>query len=214
MCLREDGIEVEDTHDPIVLRAPGVEWTIVEVGQHQTASAVVEIRPGEPIVLELRCGTGNLRASVVPETRRREETERLFGDWARGLSLPELAREDVRRSALTIKALTYGPSGGLSAAATTSLPEHLGGVRNWDYRYYWPRDAAMGAAALVSLGSTVEALQFLDWMLGVLEDLPSPERLQPIYTVTGHHLGPEGEISELSGYGGSRPVRVGNAASR
>ncbi len=214
LCAREGGIEVEDTHDPIVLRSPGVEWAVADEGQHQTAAAEVEIKPGEPLILELRCGTGNLRPSVLPESRRREETERVFGDWARGLALPELAREDVRRSALTIKALTYGPSGGISAAATTSLPEHMGGVRNWDYRYCWPRDAAMGAATLVSLGSTAEALHLLDWMLGVLEDLPSPERLQPIYTVTGHHLGPEGEISELSGYGGSRPVRVGNAASR
>lgn len=214
LTVRDDGLEIADTHDPAVLRAPGVAWTIDDEGPHQTARAVLELAPGESVVMTFRYGTGNLRPSVTPEPQRREETERLFGDWARGLALPANYPDLVRRSALTIKALTHGPTGAILAAATTSLPEHVGGVRNWDYRYCWLRDAAMGAASLVSLGSTTEALSLLDWVLGVLDETPSPERLAPLYTVTGHHLSPEGEISELSGYRGSRPVRVGNAASR
>ncbi|RMH26985.1 MAG: trehalose-phosphatase [Planctomycetota bacterium] len=214
LVRRDDGLEIADTHDPAVLRAPGVAWEILDEGPHHTAVADVEVAPGAPVTLEFRYGTGNLRPSVAPEPKRREETERLFGDWARSLDLPGNYADLVRRSALTIKALTHGPTGAILAAATTSLPEHVGGVRNWDYRYCWLRDAAMGAASLVSLGSTAEALSLLDWILGVLDETPSPERLQPLYTVTGHHLGPEGEIGELPGYCGSRPVRVGNAASR
>ena len=86
-------------------------------------------------------------------------------------------------------------------------------MRNWDYRYCWLRDGALAAEALARLGSNQEALEFLDWMMRVLEDADAPDRLHPLYTVTGHRLPPEGEISELCGYRGSRPVRVSNAAA-
>ena len=102
----------------------------------------------------------------------------------------------------------------LSSCATTSLPEHVGGVRNWDYRFCWLRDGALAASALAKLGSSAEAMQFLDWVLGVVSSTESPERLQPLYGVTGEGLGPEAEIGELSGYRGSRPVRIGNMAAR
>jgi GH15 family glucan-1,4-alpha-glucosidase len=119
----------------------------------------------------------------------------------------------VRRSALLIKALCYGPTGAICAAATTSLPEHIGGVRNWDYRYCWLRDAMLSAHALVELGSTREAMELLDWLALVIESCDSPERLRPLYSVAGRNVGPEAEIGELSGYRGSRPVRIGNAAA-
>jgi GH15 family glucan-1,4-alpha-glucosidase len=116
-----------------------------------------------------------------------------------------------------LRALTHAPTGAIVAAATTSLPEHLGGIRNWDYRYCWLRDGALSAASLVRLGSQDEALAFLDWVLHIIEnraDGDGDERLQPLYNVAGRHLGPEAEITELPGYAGSRPVRVGNAAER
>jgi GH15 family glucan-1,4-alpha-glucosidase len=100
------------------------------------------------------------------------------------------------------------------AAATTSLPEEIGGIRNWDYRYCWLRDGAMTAKALVSLGSTGEAEAFLAWLHGVLSTLPGPERLHPLYTIAGTTLGPEAVIDTLPGYAGSRPVRVGNLANQ
>lgn len=208
-----DGLEVEDTHDPITLRAPGVEWTLTREGPHDTARAIFEVTPQRPLVLELRYGAGN-GASAQLEQERREQTRRVWASWASRLALPGVEPELVRRSALTLKGLCYGPTGAILAAATTSLPEHIGGVRNWDYRYCWLRDGAMAAASLVKLGSVSEAMRFLDWVLDVVDRTESPERLHPLYTVSGGELGAEASIAELSGYRGSRPVRVGNAASR
>ncbi|MEM1331381.1 MAG: trehalose-phosphatase [Planctomycetota bacterium] len=212
MHVREDGLEIDEAIDPIVLRSPGVEWTIEREGNHDTARAEIELT-GSPIVLELRCGTGSLMDAVPHESERRRQSRRYWTDWAEQLEVPEIRPDLVRRSAVVLKGLCYGPSGAIYAAGTTSLPEHLGGVRNWDYRYCWPRDAAMSAHALVRLGSQGEAMRFLDWCLGLVDTLSSPERIRPLYTVSGAELGPEAEIAELSGYGGSRPVRIGNGAS-
>jgi GH15 family glucan-1,4-alpha-glucosidase len=213
MEVREDGLEVVFGADLMALRAPGVTWDLVDDGLHQMARGVVELG-SEPIVLELRCGTAGLRADGKGEAARREETARFWSNWAGRLADCSLEATLVKRSALTLKALCYGPTGAIVAAATTSLPEHIGGVRNWDYRYCWLRDAAMSAAALVRLGSQDEAMEFLDWVLAVLDERDDPERLNPLYNVTGRHLPPEAEITELAGYAGSRPVRVGNAAER
>lgn len=206
------GLLVEGAHDPLVLVSPGVEWQIERDGRHETARAEVEL-VGQPLVLEMRYGTASLAPERVPEPARRQRTEQFWSSWAATLTLPRTARDLVRRSALVLKALSYGPTGAICAAATTSLPEHLGGVRNWDYRYCWPRDAAWAALALVRLGNTGSAMRLLDWFLGILEELPPGGLVAPVYTVTGRHLGAEGEIAELHGYRGSRPVRVGNAAS-
>ncbi len=211
LAIRDGGVEIEDTIDPIVLVAPDIEWTIEEEGPHNTAVATVSLR-GEPVRLELRYGTGSLRERHAEFGGRRRETKSYWETWADALTLPRRERELVLRSALTLKALCYGPTGGIAAAATTSLPEHIGGVRNWDYRYCWLRDGAMSAAALVKLGSSIEAMEFLDWMLGVIDRAAAPDRLMPLYTLTGHEVAPEAEIAELAGYAGSRPVRVGNAA--
>jgi trehalose 6-phosphate phosphatase len=212
LVLRDGGLEIDDTIDPIVLRAPGVQWDIRDDGPHHTAVGTITLR-GEPLRLELRYGTGSLREqqSLAVEERYRL-TKAHWESWADRLVLPQRERRLVRHSALVLKGLCYGPTGGIAAAATTSLPEHLGGVRNWDYRYCWLRDAAMSATALVKLGSFTEAMGFLDWMLGVIDRAAAPERLMPLYTVTGSDVGAEAEIGELAGYAGSRPVRVGNAA--
>ncbi|MGK8468004.1 trehalose-phosphatase [Nocardia cyriacigeorgica] len=207
-----NGLRVRGTNDPTVLRSPGVEWTIQSDGVHSSATAVVDPSQG-PVILELRCGTPNLAPAMTPEPERRRIAETYWSSWAAGLDLPPLKPDLMKRSALTLRGLVHAPSGSILAAATTSLPEDIGGVRNWDYRYCWLRDAALTASALVSLGSLGEAEDFLGWVHRVLETLPGPERLHPLYTLYGETLPPEAVIDQLPGYAGSRPVRVGNAAN-
>ncbi|MCA9727614.1 MAG: trehalose-phosphatase, partial [Candidatus Eisenbacteria bacterium] len=211
--VKEWGLQVGHPTDPVVLYAPGVEWQILQFGAHDSAHAVVKLDPGTPLILELRYGMGPPTGRADLALDRARKTREFWEGWATRLTLPRTARELCKRSALTLKALVYGPSGAFSAAATTSLPEHVGGTRNWDYRYCWLRDAAMSAHTLVQLGSITEAMQYLDWVLGVVDRCFSPERLRPLYTVTGSDLPPEAEITELPGYRSSRPVRVGNSAS-
>jgi GH15 family glucan-1,4-alpha-glucosidase len=117
----------------------------------------------------------------------------------------------VDRSLITLKALTYEPTGGIVAAATTSLPEEIGGVRNWDYRYCWLRDATYTLQALLAAGFRREAGAWRDWLLRAIAG--QPEMLQTLYSLDGARRLPEAELPWLSGYEGSRPVRIGNAAS-
>jgi GH15 family glucan-1,4-alpha-glucosidase len=117
----------------------------------------------------------------------------------------------VDRSLITLKALTYEPTGGIVAAATTSLPEELGGVRNWDYRYCWLRDATYALQALLAAGFRAEAGAWRDWLLRSIAG--QPEALQILYSLDGTRRLPEVELPWLSGYEGSAPVRTGNAAS-
>jgi GH15 family glucan-1,4-alpha-glucosidase len=117
----------------------------------------------------------------------------------------------VDRSIITLKALTYEPTGGIAAAATTSLPEELGGVRNWDYRYCWLRDATYALQALLAAGFRREAGAWRDWLLRAIAG--QPEALQIVYSIDGARRLPEAELPWLAGYEGSSPVRTGNAAS-
>ncbi|ATE52199.1 trehalose-phosphatase [Actinosynnema pretiosum] len=213
--LRErDGLRVAGTSEPMVLRSPGVDWEITSDGVQETAVAVVRPREGAAILLELRCGTDDLSESTLGEPERRARAGGFWSDWAATLKLPSVEPELVLRSALTLKGLVHHETGAIMAAATTSLPEELGGIRNWDYRYCWLRDAALTAQALVSVGSLTEAEAFLGWVHGVLDTLPGPERLHPLYTLQGTMLGAEAVIDTLPGYAGSRPVRVGNLANQ
>ncbi|OYD67939.1 trehalose-phosphatase [Rhodococcus sp. OK302] len=209
----DEGIRVTGTNEPYVLRSPGVQWNIATDGNQQTAHAIVEPSKGD-VILELRCGTDDIGPSEVLEMDRRATSESYWSDWAKTLDLPKLKPDLMKRSALTLRGLVHADSGSIMAAATTSLPEEIGGVRNWDYRYCWLRDAALTATALVSVGSTAEAENYLDWVHRVLETLPGPERLHPLYTLHGTSLPPEAVIDSLPGYAGSRPVRVGNAANQ
>ncbi|WP_046468142.1 trehalase-like domain-containing protein [Allosalinactinospora lopnorensis] len=207
------GLRILGAAESMVLYSPGVEWEISSDGANDVARGVARPAPGRPVLLELRCGTDALSPPAASEPQRREHAGSCWSDWLAGLRLPETDRELVARSALTLRGLCR-PDGAVLAAATTSLPEEIGGVRNWDYRYCWVRDAALSAQALVSLGSTAEAEAFLGWVHRVLESLPGPELLRPLYTLRGDDLGPESVIEALPGYAGSRPVRIGNLADR
>lgn len=209
-----DGLLVAGNSDPIVLRAPGIEWEITSDMGHDSGRAVVQPSPDQPIVLELRCGTDDLSSHPMPEPRRRELSAASWSGWLAGLALPAVETALAARSALILRALCHSDTGGIMAAGTTSLPEEIGGVRNWDYRYCWPRDAAMTARTLVSVGSTAEAGAFMGWMHRVLARLPGPERLHPVYALDGNSLGTEAVIEVLPGYAGSRPVRIGNVAEQ
>ena len=210
--IRDGGLEVVGAADPTILRSTGVDWSIEGHGAHQSAVAEFDLTGG-PVTLRLCCGAEQPRADRPTEPERREPTARFWSGWAQRLQLPEVEPEMVRRSALTLKALTHGPTGAISAAATTSLPEFIGGVRNWDYRYCWIRDAAMSADALLRLGSATEAENLLDWLSRLIDDHGGDVgELSPLYTVDGQSLPPERTVEELAGYRGSRPVRVGNAA--
>jgi GH15 family glucan-1,4-alpha-glucosidase len=141
-----------------------------------------------------------------------QETELFWSEWIGNCTYDGEWREAVHRSLVTLKGLTYSPTGGIVAAATTSLPEDIGGVRNWDYRFCWLRDATMTLTALLRTGFTDEARAWRDWLLRAIAG--SPQNLQIMYGVAGERQLVEYELDWLPGYERSRPVRFGNAAAR
>jgi GH15 family glucan-1,4-alpha-glucosidase len=151
----------------------------------------------------------------VPEPVEAEtalgDAESYWEEWAQTCAMQGRFRNDVVRSLLTLKALTFAPTGGIVAAPTTSLPEALGGVRNWDYRYCWLRDATLTLLALIRAGYVDEARAWRDWLLRAIAG--SPEAVQIMYGVAGERRLVEIELPWLAGYEGSQPVRIGNGAS-
>jgi len=139
------------------------------------------------------------------------QTEGFWRDWVSRCTYDGPWRDAVMRSLITLKALTYEPTGGLVAAATTSLPECIAGVRNWDYRYCWLRDATFSLYALTVGGYTDEALSWREWLVNAVAG--RPEELQIMYGIAGERRLTELEIPWLPGYEGAQPVRIGNAAS-
>jgi GH15 family glucan-1,4-alpha-glucosidase len=139
-----------------------------------------------------------------------ERTEAFWREWSN--RCPDVGpwTDTVKRSLITLKALTYAPTGGIVAAATTSLPEQIGGVRNWDYRYCWLRDATFTILALMKLGYYDEAGAWRNWLVRAIAG--SPHQVQIMYGVGGERWLPELVVPWLSGYRGSSPVRIGNAA--
>ncbi len=141
-----------------------------------------------------------------------EDTVSYWDEWASSCTHEGRFDDAVRRSLVTLKALTYAPTGGIVAAPTTSLPEQLGGVRNWDYRFCWLRDTTLTLLALVRAGYEDEARAWRDWLLRAIAG-GVPSGLQIMYGLAGERRLAEFEVPWLAGYEGSRPVRVGNAAS-
>jgi GH15 family glucan-1,4-alpha-glucosidase len=138
------------------------------------------------------------------------QTETFWRDWSARCPPIGPWSEAVKRSLLTLKALSYEPTGGIVAAPTTSLPEQIGGPRNWDYRYCWLRDSAFTLLALMNLGYYDEARAWRDWLLRAVAG--NPAQVQILYSITGEKQLPERELPWLAGYEDSRPVRIGNAA--
>jgi GH15 family glucan-1,4-alpha-glucosidase len=141
-----------------------------------------------------------------------DETTSAWAAWADRCTYEGPYREQVVRSALVLKALTNGPTGSIVAAATTSLPEEIGGERNWDYRFSWLRDSTLTLNALFVLGYTDEANAYMAWLRRTTAGRAS--ELQIMYGVGGERLLPEVELDWLEGYRGSRPVRIGNGAAQ
>jgi GH15 family glucan-1,4-alpha-glucosidase len=173
----------------------------------------VTVTPQEPLTVALTVAVREPLVYVDPGVSwaALEEDERRWRAWCEAIdaALPE--REAVVRSLLTLRLLTYSPSGAPVAAPTSSLPEDPGGQRNWDYRYAWPRDASIGVGAFLAVGKADEARHFMAWLLHATR-LHRP-RLPVLLTLHGKRPPPERELEEWPGYAGSVPVRVGNGAA-
>jgi GH15 family glucan-1,4-alpha-glucosidase len=152
-----------------------------------------------------------VRLSHEQVAAKLSETERYWCEWSNRCTYDGPYREAVLRSALVLKALTNAPTGAIVAAATTSLPEEIGGERNWDYRYSWLRDSALTLNALFALGYTEEANEYMAWLRRTTAG--RAHELQIMYGVGGERFLPEVELPHLEGYRGSRPVRIGNGAA-
>lgn len=181
------------------------------------ATGTVTLAAGDSVWFMLRC-TGAEDASTDPG-KALEETVEYWRDWAHSCEQGGEAcafggpwHDLVVRSALTLKLLTHVESGAIAAAPTTSLPEHIGGVRNWDYRYNWLRDAGFTIQALMNLGHVDEAVEYFDWFIDLCHTA-SPEELRPLYGLHGDSDLGEQELTHLEGYRNSRPVRIGNEAA-
>jgi GH15 family glucan-1,4-alpha-glucosidase len=146
---------------------------------------------------------------IDPE-RALKETEDFWTNWVDKAECSGPWAEAVRRSLITLKALTYAPTGGIIAAATTSLPEQIGGIRNWDYRFCWLRDSTLTLLALMNAGIYDEARDWRDWLMRAVAGAPS--QAQIMYGIAGERRLSEWQVGWLPGYEGSRPVRIGNAA--
>jgi GH15 family glucan-1,4-alpha-glucosidase len=170
---------------------------------------VVETGRTVPFVLSHGPSFEPPRAAIDP-FKALERTEAFWRQWSDRCPNVGPWTEAVKRSLITLKALTYAPTGGIVAAATTSLPEHLGGVRNWDYRYCWLRDATFTLLALMNLGYYEEAQAWRDWLARAVAG--SPNQMQILYGVGGERWLPEWVVPWLPGYESSSPVRIGNGA--
>ena len=180
-------------------------------GEDFTTVANFTVNAGEIIPFSLTWYPSHLPETISRRPRKAlQETEQWWEQWSARCTASGEWRDAIVRSLITLKALTYSPTGGIVAAPTTSLPERLGGVRNWDYRFCWLRDATFTLFALLSSGYTDEACQWRDWLLRAVAG--QPHELQTMYSIMGDRRLTEIELDWLPGYESSRPVRIGNAA--
>lgn len=204
---RHGGLEAIAGPNGLILRTP-----VKTRGKDLTTVAEFVVKQGErfPFVLTWFASHSEPPKKVNPDHALRD-TEKYWRKWAKRYHKKTPWDDAIVRSLIVLKGLTYAPTGGIVAAATTSLPEKIGGVRNWDYRYCWLRDATLTLFALVSAGYQDEARSWREWLLRAIAG--SPDQLQIMYGVQGERNLEELEVPWLSGYENSRPVRIGNAAS-
>ncbi|HEV7727563.1 MAG TPA: glycoside hydrolase family 15 protein [Modestobacter sp.] len=193
--------------DAVWLRTP-----VTLEGRDRATHAEFEVTAGDSVPFVLTYAASHLhRPGPVDAAQALAGTESFWTEWMEHCTYDGEWGDAVRRSLLTLKALTYTPTGGIVAAVTTSLPEELGGSRNWDYRYCWLRDATFTLQALLGTGYVREARAWREWLLRAVAG--DPADLQIMYALDGARRIPEYELPWLSGYAGSSPVRAGNAAA-
>ncbi|MCQ4085058.1 glycoside hydrolase family 15 protein [Streptomyces sp. RB6PN25] len=199
----------------VAVAGPDSVWLDTEVptyGQDLTTYADFTVSPGERVAFTISWQASHHHAPAMPEPEAAlEATEQFWQDWVGQCTYHGPYRDAVVRSLITLKALTYGPTGGIVAAPTTSLPEEIGGVRNWDYRFTWLRDAAITLSSLLRTGYREEARAWREWLLRAVAG--DPENLQIMYGIAGERELGETDLTWLPGYEGSTPVRVGNGAA-
>jgi GH15 family glucan-1,4-alpha-glucosidase len=192
--------------DMVTLRTP-----VHLHGENMRTVGEFTVGEGDRVPFVLSYGPSHL---PVPEAfaadAALEDTQAFWKEWTRKGRSEGPWSEVIARSLITLKALTYGPTGGIVAAPTTSLPEQIGGQRNWDYRYCWVRDATLSLLALMNAGYYEEAQAWRDWLTRAVAG--RPEQMEVMYGVAGERRLTEWEIPWLPGFAGSKPVRVGNAA--
>lgn len=204
-----DGTDISTVAGPDALQ---LDTPVEVVHEERSVRARFEVTAGQrvPFVLTYH-PSYRPRPRTENADRAQRETERFWTDWVSRARYRGRWEDAVRRSLVTLKALTYAPSGGIAAAATTSLPEQLGGTRNWDYRFCWLRDATFTLQALLGTGYVAEARAWREWLLRAIAG--DPADLQIMYGIDGRRRIPELTVDWLPGYEGSAPVRVGNAAA-
>jgi GH15 family glucan-1,4-alpha-glucosidase len=207
---------VKRTEDGALLAISGPDMIVLRTkietrGEDLTTAADFVVSAGETIPFVLTYGPSHLPlpAAIDPQ-QALLDTEAFWSEWSGRCTYRGFSRDLVMRSLITLKALTFAPTGGIVAAPTTSLPEKLGGARNWDYRYCWLRDATFTWLALMNSGYTEEASAWHNWLLRAVAGYPA--NMQIMYGIMGQRRLLEWEVPWLDGYEGAKPVRIGNAA--
>jgi GH15 family glucan-1,4-alpha-glucosidase len=203
---RDQGISAVAGPNAVQLRTP-----VPLVSENFRTTAEFAVSEGERVPFTLSWHRSHRELPAVRDpTRMLDDAEARWRSWSDRCLCVGPWGETVRQSVVVLKALSYAPTGGIVAAPTTSLPEQIGGARNWDYRYCWIRDATFTLYALLISGFLEEARAWREWLLRAVAGQPA--QLQTMYGLGGERQLPERELSWLSGYEGSRPVRIGNAA--